>query len=159
MMASSKADTKVLGRIIEQLQKLDQYETDAGFWSGIHEPSGLPNATLAIMNNEGTEDIPPRPFMDEAGNASQLSVADKAKKAVADVVMCRKTAYQALQPIAQDSKEWIVAFMYDWGTLGSMYPNNSTKTIKIKGKDRPLIDTYELSESVQTRVKKKEGSE
>lgn len=158
-MASEKSRTEVLGRIINQLEKLSNYEAQAGFWSGVHSPSGLPLAEIAIANNEGTDKIPSRPFMDEAGNASQLSVASKVKVAVADVVMCRKTAFQALKPIAEDQKEYIEAFILDWAGLGSMALNNANLTIALKGRDRPLVDTGTLSESVQTRVINKGAEE
>lgn len=129
------------------------------FMGSRHSSSGLPTAQLASWLEYGHRNggmfegtvTPPRPFM-RAGFAVYLR----------DNPEFSAFVYSRMMAIASGTKSWDAAFreiapymakalemiMRAWND-----PRNSQATIALKGFDDPLIETGELVDSIQWRVR------
>lgn len=122
---------------------------------GIHSGAskGYPNGTTVLdvagWNHDGTERIPPRPFLDnwiakakESGKIMQQIVAGM--KPVLQGKMDVKTALDRLGLV------WVGEIQQ--GIADRVPPPNAPSTIKKKGSDVPLIDTGQLRSAITHKV-------
>ena len=126
-------------------------ELNTGFFSeSVYGPENdnLPVAQVAQLNEEGSRDNPPRPFI-RAGFGGALrsgkldkniSVAMKNILEGGDI----QQQYKILGPVlVNEMRQQII----NWDT-----PPNSPKTVEAKGKNDPLRDTDTMLNSVDYKV-------
>ena len=145
-------DTSEWSLIKRRLRKDKQSISDVGFFGKRYgvENNNLPVAYIAQINNEGIS-VPPRPFMyksisDVKKSKHYKELVVRCIRDIADGRMDRKEANTMLgnylkAVIEQNIEEWA-------------NPSNSPKTILLKGRNDPLIDTGTMLGSVEVKTKK-----
>jgi hypothetical protein len=137
-------------RFLKELEKLKGCEVVVGFQHGENQDDkGVDIADIALFNEFGTANTPPRPFFRESvrvinqklpqfwkGEFTKILEGSKAEDSMKNLGVLAKAVIQ--QTISE----------------GKFEPN-SPATIKKKGSDKPLIDTGQMRQSVSFTVKKK----
>ena len=151
-------------RYFKELKKLTEKEVRFGFFADTNRPAALrksdgtiedsPDVTIldvAMWNELGTVNSPPRPFMrmsiDENKAKINAFCANEARK-----ISQGGTAEQALKSIGVFAKGLVQEKIKD----GTFVPN-APSTIARKGSDKPLIDTGRMRQSVNFVIKDKGG--
>lgn len=155
MSIKTSLDMKGWDKLYKQLEDLDEWEAEAGYYDDVMHESGLTMADLAWINNNGADlsngtTIPARPFMDQ----SFMSIAgsDFGQKELGDVIMNNSSPKTQMDKLAKQMATQISMSI----EYGSFEPN-SPYTISLKGRDDPLIDSGDMKESPQDKVVKKGG--
>src|ERR1043165_554177 len=147
-MITLSVDTKKWDKLKKDLQQLDRIKLQLG-WFGTHygsENDNLPHAYVAAINEEGTEKIPPRPFM-RVGLKQELKTDTKAFAMMIQSVASGKSALSAAKTASPAFVAMLKKIMNEWSS-----PPNSPRTVAEKGFNNPLIDTAELRDSIQVKV-------
>lgn len=150
---SKKKD--ILGKIIKRLETSVNDESRIGFFDGEMHPSGNPVATIAMINDVGSITNPPRPFMSLGlksilrSNAYRKMYADYLRKILSGKITLR-AAYDQIGKFAVEDLKQLID---DWTN-----PPNSAKTIAIKGRNDPLVDTGTMLNSVKHKIAKSRKS-
>lgn len=129
------------------LQKLKlQFGTvEVGFFKGTHTyPNGKDVTTVARDNDQGTKRIPERPFMIPAGNKA----ANKTINITVGSIAGGMDEQQALSKAG----ELFVGFIQKEIT-NLKEPPNAESTILKKGSSNPLIDSGDMRQSVQWKLR------
>jgi hypothetical protein len=74
MQVTSKvtSDLKQIGYLLKRLENIEKFQGEYGYFVGdIHANSGLPMVELVTLLNEGTSEIPARPFMSVAEDSME----------------------------------------------------------------------------------------
>jgi hypothetical protein len=133
------SDMKPLNELLKRLTKLDTTHVEYGYDSTIHASSGLPISELAAIHEYGWYGNPERDFMHQTDINMRLQHNNKM---VSDV---EEYLYYGGN---------IVSLYTQFGKLGTdmiketissgHFTENSAMTIKLKGRNEPLVDTGEL---------------
>ncbi len=109
--------------------------------------NGLTLASNALIQEKGTQHIPPRPFMNTGFNryVSKKTAIAKAVRAVVEQKISPKAGDTRLGVLLQSEIQKAI-------TGGGFAPNKPS-TIKRKGSSRPLVDTGKLRQGVDVRPK------
>lgn len=138
------SDMKPLNELLKRLTKLGITHVEYGYDNTIHKGSGLPLSELAAIHEYGWFGNPERDFMHQTNINMLLEYKGK---------------------FISDAEE----YLYYGGNIKSLYTNfgklgtdmikdtikagnfveNSAMTIKLKGRDEPLVDTGELMNSAK----------
>lgn len=141
--------------IIKRLEASANDELRIGFFDGEMHPSGNPVATIALINDVGSITNPPRPFMTVGLKSILRSAAYR--KMYADylrkIVSGKMTPRAAYDQIGKFAVEDLKQLIDDWTN-----PPNSAKTIAIKGRNDPLVDTGTMLNSVKYKIAKSRKS-
>lgn len=154
MSIKTSLDMKGWDELYKQLQGLDEYEAEAGYYgSDIHDDSNLPMSNLALIHNEGAQlsngtHIPARPFMDQSFYA--LCDMDFGSYAIKNILFYNKKPKAELEYVGMVMAKKITNSI----AYGDFVPN-SPYTISIKGADDPLINTGEMKDNPKHKVVKK----
>lgn len=154
MSIKTSLDMKGWDEIYKQLQDLDNYEAEAGYYGeDIHDSSGLPMSNLAWIHNEGAEldngtTIPARPFMDQSFVA--IAGSDFGKYEMKEILFYGKTPKSQLENMAKKMANQI-SISIEYGS----FVENSPYTLARKRGDDPLIDTSEMKNTPKDKVVKK----
>lgn len=150
---SKKKDN--LNKIIKRLETSMNDELRIGFFDGEMHPSGNPVATIALINDVGSTTNPPRPFMSSGlksilrSSTYRKMYADQLRKILSGKI----TPRGAYEEIGKYAVEDLKQLIDDWTN-----PPNSAKTIAIKGRNDPLVDTGTMMQSVKYKIAKSRRS-
>lgn len=149
-----KSEFKDLEKISKNLRKLSGSYVEVGYFDGeIHEDSEMSYASLMTILEFGTADIPARyPFSMVAQEHKPSS-----KKVLKDTIKKHITMLAT-----KDSSKELLEYLgnYYEKELTSLFGNparilgNAKRTIQMKGKDTPLVDTGDLRDSLSHRIGK-----
>lgn len=155
MTGRLKSNRKGWERLKKRLIRFDQREIDIGFFKGKRygiENSNLPVATVAYMNDQGTSQVPPRPFMtvDFKKHISKSFRSYAAK--LFKTLLSEKNV-----PFLQELKKIGEEYETELRDIILRYPgHNSPRWIEQKGFDDPLYHTGTMMGSVKHRVRRRE---
>lgn len=154
-MLNIKVDYSVWNRLKKNFKVAESVEGKLGFFEENRYGSNRDNeqmAQIAKWNEEGTEKIPPRPFM-RVGllEAFKLGYNKDSFQAMATAVANGESPLRILRVSAEPFKDSLRKVMQDWSD-----PGNAQLTIQLKGFDNPLIETSELMSNVNYKVGKVE---
>jgi hypothetical protein len=107
----------------------------------------MPIAQAAFWNEYGTTRAPARPFFRTTIAQQSKTWGDKLSKAIAATNYDGKTALGLLGQSMRDDVENSIA---QWSA-----PPNAPLTVKIKGFDKPLVDSGDMQRAVDYEVKDK----
>lgn len=153
MTGRLKSNRKSWERLKKRLMKFDQRNIDVGFFK--RERYGPDNdnmyvAEVAWMNDQGTSQVPPRPFLtvDFTQYASK-NFQKKAKHIFVKLLFTNNAPFmKELNKIGEDFSDELKTIIYD-------YPgSNSDWWIDAKGFDDPLYHTGEMVNAVNYRIKR-----
>lgn len=133
------------------LQELSQLEVRVGYQEGATYPDGTPVVSVALWNELGTVNIPPRPFIRQTADNNEAKFQSKMKSCANDLAK-GATADKVLNELGTFAKGLLQKEIKDGDFVA-----NAPSTIKQKGSDRPLIDTGLLRQSANYVIKKKGG--
>jgi hypothetical protein len=145
-------------QIIKGGDKLQQFlakvakqkaRVDVGFFPEAKYPDGTQVAEVAIKNEYGDLNIPPRPFMQPTFNEQKskwLDILAKTVKSQQQEIDVKK-ALTIVGVVAQDD----VKDKIDWWAKEGT-PRNAQMTIEKKGFDSPLIETGQMRDAVHFKV-------
>lgn len=135
-------------KLIAKLKKIGnggkKTKLTAGFYKDAKYEDGTPVAQVAAWNNFGTIEkggfTPPRPFFNDAIDQNMDKWAENYGKAL------KKTDYdveRSAKLVGEQMRSDIIDSINDWTE-----PPNAPETIKEKGRNAPLKDTYHMMRSV-----------
>lgn len=134
----------LLDAVLQKL-KLQFGTVEVGFFKGTHTyPNGKDVTTVARDNDQGTKRIPERPFMIPAGNKA----ANKTINITVNSIAGGMDEQQALSKAAIMFKN---AIQREITNLKE--PPNAESTILKKGSSNPLIDSGDMRQSVQWKLR------
>lgn len=138
---------KEIDRITKALVKSGRVRVGFPRSTGSYD-DGTKVVDVAIWNEFGTENIPPRPFMRNSIAAHKGEYKDLGRQLAKEVIKGRKTVKQGLEELgllaASDIQDEITNLRE---------PPLAQVTIDRKGSSKPLIDTGKLRQSVTYEVK------
>lgn len=134
----------LLDAVLQKL-RLQFGSVEVGFFKGTHTyPNGKDVTTVARDNDKGTKRIPERPFMIPAGNKA----ANKTINITVGSIAGGMDEQQALSRAG----ELFVGFIQKEIT-NLKEPPNAESTILKKGSSNPLIDSGDMRQSVQWKLR------
>lgn len=134
----------LLDAVLQKL-KLQFGTVEVGFFKGTHTyPNGKDVTTVARDNDQGTKRIPERPFMIPAGNKA----ANKTINITVGSIAGGMDEQQALSKAAIMFKNSIQREI-----TNLKEPPNAESTILKKGSSNPLIDSGDMRQSVQWKLR------
>lgn len=175
MTASIEIDDKEVQKMLKGM--MAEFQTGpkgakAGYLSGdkgetpSDEPSLPDISDIAIWNEFGTYNIPPRPFMREAQKTANKRCENAVKGLLDDGTDMETVVKQIAQLLSATLKQSIRNGHWDANAPitihgGWMRNKKSGKLFYIKGKksSRPLIDTGNLQQSIHTAIITKNNGE
>lgn len=148
-------DKSVWNKLKKDFKVAESVEGKLGWFESDRYGSNRDNeqmAQIAQWNEEGTEKIPPRPFM-RVGllEAFKLGYNKDSFQAMATAVANGESPLRILRVSAEPFKDSLRKVMQAWSD-----PPNAPLTITLKGFDNPLIETSELMSNVNYKVGRKE---
>lgn len=152
-MAKSGVEDRDLGwkEIQKELGKLKNMGVKAGITEGTATADGGANiAEYAVYNEEGTKNIPSRPFIRSWVDNNQPQINRMLESAFNSVASGKRTAEDALKRVGEFAASGIKKNI----ATGDFVPD-SAATVKRKGSSRPLIDTGTMRNAVSYEVVKK----
>lgn len=132
-------------RILREFQSLTKKKVGLGF-NGAAYPDGTPVIEVAMMQEQGTSTIPPRPFMQRAVERNRDRIVGAMEKSV-DRVLSGTGAENALQDVTKVLEDSVRSELRS----GNFTPN-SPATVKRKGSSTPLHDTGLMERSVKAKI-------
>lgn len=144
-----KSKKNDLERLVKHLRRLTNSSVEVGYFSetGTHSTAKIPYAELMKMHEDG-EGVPSRPAM-WIGSSELIRGTHRAfdtivKDSIAQV--------GRLSPNLNKAADYMVSTIQDVFGDTSLLLSNSERTVQLKGKDAPLIDTNELRDNMDKRV-------
>ena len=135
--------------IITQLKALGDAEISVGVLRNAgKEKDGTDLVDVAVYNEYGTRNIPPRPFLRIATDEHGGEWQDLAEKCVGKIIEGALDENRALHLIGLQAQKDVQATIKD----SSNFTPNAPATIARKGSSKPLIDTGRLRQSIRYRV-------
>lgn len=150
---SVKFDNKGFEELYKQLDEMEEYEVEAGYYGDdIHSKAEMPMSNLAWIHENGTDEIPERPFMSQATHAMQGGSV--VRDELYNIIFKGASVKKELVGIGKKMENQItLAIEY-----GSFLPN-AKLTVALKGRDEPLIETSEMKDNPKSKVIRKEADE
>ena len=139
---------KAFKKALEELGKL---EVRVGYQEGATYPDGTPVINVALWNELGTVNIPPRPFIRQTVDNNEAKFQSQ-MKASASKLAKGTSSDEVLNELGVFAKGLLQKEIKDGGFIA-----NAPSTVKKKGSDKPLIDTGLLRQSANYVIKKKGG--
>ena len=139
-----------------RLEKQCNKEVAVGFPAGKdgiaspHYENGASILEVAVWNNFGTEDIPARPFMDNAAPKLQKAFKKLCAETQKDVNSGKLSPETVLKTAGLQSEAIVRTEIME----GDYVPNTEA-TRKAKGSSRPLIDSGDMRKYVTSVVRGK----
>lgn len=133
------------------LQELGKLEVRVGYQEGATYPDGTPVINVALWNELGTVNIPPRPFIRQTVDNNEAKFQSQ-MKAEAIKLANGASSDKVLNELGVFAKGLLQKEIKDGGFVA-----NAPSTVKKKGSDKPLIDTGLLRQSANYVIKKKGG--
>lgn len=133
----------LLDAVLQKL-RLQFGSVEVGFFVGTKYKTGKDVTTVARNNDQGTKNIPERPFMIPAGNKA----ANKTINITVEAIANGMDESQALSKAAIMFKN---AIQREITNLKE--PPNAESTILKKGSSNPLIDSGDMRKSVKWKLR------
>lgn len=115
---------------------------------GNHEESeGLTVVDVATFNEFGTETIPERSFIRSTVDQKFNTYLERSKQLQAKCVLQELSVGKALSVLGELIQSDIVATINQ-----GVEPENSPRTIAMKGSSKPLVDSGQLKQSIRYKV-------
>lgn len=141
-------------KIIKNAQELARKRVSVGVFKdseGYDTPEGfVSGADVAMFNEFGTDTIPERSFIRQPLRAKRrklsntiVSVIKKLNRRTISVDKARKEVAKVYVDVIKDA------------ILKKAIPPNAPLTIKLKGRDDPLVDTYKLYNNIKYKIESK----
>jgi len=119
---------------------------------GLHEEDaggGDPNNVEKGYYNEfGTVNAPARPFLRSTHDEKKMDWIRRIMTDFGQVLEQKKTGQQMLQSVGQFASKDVRQAVIEWDT-----PANAPSTIRRKGFDDPLIETGEMRDAIDYKVR------
>ena len=119
---------------------------------GLHEEDageGDPsNAEKGYYNEFGTEHIPARPFLRSTHDSKKLEWVRRMQRDFGLVLGNRMTGQRMLESVGKLAASDVHQAVIDWDT-----PPNAPRTVQKKGFDDPLVETGEMAEAIDYKVR------
>jgi len=149
-MGKSRLETKGLDRILRQAHKGD-ITARTGFFedSGEHPRSGATAYEIASINNNGTTEIPERPFMTDGAFERELQTAKALKDNYVRFQRGTHSLRQAIKDAANHQEQGILAYI---ALAPMIYQDNAQSTIDRKGFNAPLHEQGWLPKQIDTKI-------
>lgn len=144
--------------IIKRVMNFGDHEIDTGFMNGkIHKASGELAANVAHWNERGTQGngmgaggaIPSRPFMAQSMDMYRGKMEKEASDQLGKVIDGATSPLVAGRILGEEMKKNIRKRIVELKR-----PANAPSTIKHKKSDNPLVETGELQELIDIKVRK-----
>ena len=137
-----------LGKMKANVKKIDKQNVKVGYFpeQGLHN-SGLPYATLMAIQEFGTDTVPSRPIFQITASTRPPQREPKVKEAVKEwskLLTTKDNSKDLLDTIGKNYQGALVGLFGDSSVLS---PNADT-TIRLKGRDEPLVDSGELRDNL-----------
>lgn len=147
-MITLTVDTKPWEKLKKEFMSLDNIKIQVGWFNTNYssENDNLPHACVASLQEEGSEKIPPRPFM-RVGLKQEVKSDPKVFDAIIQAVTSGRSALSAAKTSSPALVAMLQKVMNEWSS-----PPNAPRTVAEKGFNNPLIDTGELRDSIQVKV-------
>lgn len=148
-------DTSVWKRMRANLSKANKGQINVGFFEGSVYPDGLTVAQVAQWQEEGTKNIPSRPFMRYFIFALEKDrrFGTEMAKLINRVALGQLSINQVYAMIGEEAKRDLQKVMVAWSI-----PPNAPYTIAEKGFNDPLIHTGKMYDSVDWEIGRKGGT-
>jgi len=145
-----------LEKIRREIAAMSELSVKVGILEGAGTNDGVEIAEYAAWNEFGVPgksgwDIPPRPFIRGYVDSNAEKIKSVQKMQVAAIIDGKIDAKAAIEKIGKNAKEGIKHFI----KTSSNFLPNAESTAKRKGRNRPLIDTGLMRDSVDYEVVKK----
>jgi len=161
MTTKIKKDYKGLKNLYKELPKLNKKVVQYGYFDGAsHKPSGergdsITLASLMLMHEEGNGDFPPRPVFGGTGYQLMQTLPKDIRYLVSEYLVNlskgKITDTELLTLIGDIMRE---STEDNFGIGSSLnLKDNSSRTIKKKGRNDPLVDEGYLRDNIKVRVK------
>ncbi len=140
-----------LTRILKNIDDMDNVKSKVGFPENqpVDSRGELKNmsevATIAIYNEYGTENIPPRPFMQSSFNNSRNGISQRLKVEAKKIVNGRTDAMSGMGRVGEFLTSETKKTVRGWTT-----PPNAPSTIAQKkgNVNNPLVDTGQMVNTI-----------
>lgn len=152
-MTKSGVEDRDLGwnEIKKELAKFKKMGVKVGVTSDkATAKDGTNIAEYAAYNEEGTKNIPSRPFIRSWVDNNQEQINKVMDSALNGVVAGKRTAEDAMKRIGEFGASGIKKNIVSGG-----FEQNKASTIKRKGSSKPLIDTGAMRNAISYEVVKK----
>lgn len=157
-MKKTRIDFSGLEDLEKKLKTLESSSVDFGYVnSGIHSKAGIPYASLAALLEWGNDKIPPRPAFRDS--IERLKVKHKGFEYFVGPELGRYMMTRTTSPkrVYDETGKYLVDIyrtsMEDWFINGSMNRKNAQLTIELKGFNKPYVETGELVNHVDYRIR------
>lgn len=156
---SIKLKTKGLDNLKRRVKSAKSHVAKVGFWNGMSADGEMSIASLAFLQEYGRPQtavyngIPSRPFFRISAmnvSAGRSDVRRQMKFALQDILSGTQTTPESLRQVGnvyEDELKAVITYFSD--------PPNAPRTIAMKNKDDPLVNTGHMRDSVQTKVTKR----
>lgn len=158
-MAGSDKITPAGEKLLKELKKLKKLQVRVGVQGGKRhkeksrdgkEKEGADLVDIAIWNELGTDRIPARPFLGQTVDQHSAEIQKAAIQFVQKICKGQLDAQSALDNLGV----LMVGYVQNQISDGDFVPN-APSTIRLKGSERPLINTKQLRGSISPMVCKK----
>ena len=140
-------------KFFKEIEELAKLELRVGFQRGEKDDNGADIADVAMWNELGTVNMPPRPFLRQSVDTNETTIKTMCQSQLKAIASGKRTAQEALQIIGDLQKSLIQNTI-----LNGEFESNADATVKKKKSDRPLIDTGRMRQSVNFVIQAKGGS-
>ena len=150
-MAKSSVTDRDLGwkDIKKNLKELSRLAVKIGILEGSKTKDGADIAEYAAYNEEGTKNIPSRPFIRSWVDSNGEKLRHFMDSAYSHVVSGKWTARDAFERLGQTVQSGIKKNIVSGG-----FKPNSDSTVKRKGSSTPLVDSGDMRNAVNYKVVK-----
>lgn len=154
-----KIKKKGLDTLKRRIKSAESYVSKTGFWQTMSNDGTMSMASLAFLQEYGrpasviNEAIPARAFFRMSVmnvEANHSNVRRQLKFAIQHILSGSQTTPESLRQVGQVYQEEIQTIITYFDE-----PANAERTIRMKGKDDPLVDSGKMRDSVKTKVTKR----
>lgn len=136
--------------IRKELKKLDKLCVKVGIIEGSGENGGVSIAEYAAYNEQGTKNIPSRPFIRSWVDNNESKISSFMDSVYNRVATGKISAEKAMALIGQFGESGIKENIREGD-----FKANAASTVKQKGSSAPLIDTGTMRNSIRYEVVKR----
>ncbi len=157
-MKKTRVDYSGLVDLEKKLKTLESSSVDFGYVnSGIHSGAGIPYASLAALLEWGNDKIPARPAFRDT--IERLKAQRKGFEFFVGPVLGQYITSNTSSPkrVYDEAGSYLSDIykttMEDWFIHGSKNRRNAQLTIELKGFNKPYVETGELVNHVDYRIR------
>lgn len=139
-----------LNNLKRNIKSLNGATVDTGFFGGVPRRDGFTNATIAMWQEYGVEEvnIPERPFMSSTYLRNRNYKA-QVRVIARDILLLKTSTSKSLNLLGKMIAKDMLNTLWNWHLTDS----NAPSTIKKKGFDYPLVETTTLANNIKSRTR------